>query len=273
MDSSFSDLDDSTFFQFTDDVLSLFAPLSDADVPQQLAGQQLAVYNDVHNNDVVHKEPRRKRAPETDLSTDPNKRPFRFVFAPFPPMETDPATLAFNTELLEVQRMTLGKEKQSKNIFVRKEFVNQLIKQREAKDAEIRKLEARLRQTEDFWKRQTLAALPRLAAIGSLIKTHVQVAQGMHYNTITKVEAASMLQGKITALLPTDMACEVQKLVRVLAPHPIKVAIKIRASRIDISIRFPKPHMSSKSPTTTSSAMAVSTATSWSLSSSVPSSK
>ena len=183
----------------------------------------------------------------------------RLKMLPFPPMEeyVCPATQAYNVEMAATKRSLQQKDRRaSKNVFVRKEFLQRLIRESEAKTNEIKRLTANNRKMNEFWDRQSELALPRIAAVNSLIATQSDLLQGVHNKTTTVQEAADALKDLITPMLPTDVARNVQKLVQVLGKSKVNINLRFTATGAVLTFRT---QMSSKSPTSTSSVMAAST--------------
>ena len=185
----------------------------------------------------------------------------RLKMLPFPPMEeyVSPATQAYNVEMAATKRSLQQKDKNkraSMNMFVRKEFLQRLIRESEAKTNEIKRLTANNRKMNEFWDRQSELAMPRIAAVNSLIATQSDLLQGVHNKTTTVQEAADALKDLITPMLPADVAQNVQRLVQVLGKSKVNINLRFTATGAVLTFRT---QMSSKSPTSTSSVMAAST--------------
>lgn len=231
MDIFFSNDDNDSFFA-TDDMRSFFDPLPESPKPKP------------------------KRAVQ-ETSIVPAKRPCPsslplHQLVPFPAMEeyVCPTTRAHSIELENVQSSLREAERDkrcSKNIFVRKAFLNKILKESEAKSAEIERLRSEKKNVEQYWHKQAALAQPKIAAITSLIKTQAEIVQGLHTKTLTAQEAASALQKMITPMLPLDIRGDAMKVLGVLKPQSVKVVLDRKADRIVISIQYPKGYMSSKS--------------------------
>ena len=258
MDIFFSNDDNDSFFA-TDDMRSFFDPLPESPKPKPKRAEE-------RESIVPAKRPCPPQVPQVPSQLQ--------QLAPFPAMEeyVCPTTRAHTIELENVQSSLREAERDkrcSKNIFVRKAFLNKILKESEAKSAEIERLRSEKKSVEHYWHKQAALAQPKIAAITSLIKTQAEIVQGLHTKTLTAQEAAGALQKMITPMLPLDIRGDAIKVLGVLKPQSVKVALDRKADRIVISIQYPKGYMSSKSRLgAVSAAMTASTLSSSSSSSS-----